>query len=99
MYVYMFVSMYFLIYCMLHSWKKYYIPCYNMYITLFKSPQKSTTDAAMVVKQFVEPELERGRVVIMASLEVKGALQACMYVRTYVCVYICVFSWLVLYPR
>jgi hypothetical protein len=45
-----------------------------MYNTLFKSPQKSMTDAAMVVKQFIETELERGRNVIMASLEVKGAL-------------------------
>jgi len=37
------------------------------------TPQKSTTDAAMAVKQFIEPELERGSVVIMASLDVKGA--------------------------
>ena len=35
------------------------------------TPQKSTTDAAMAVKQFIEPELERGRVVIMASY-IKG---------------------------
>jgi hypothetical protein len=28
-------------------------------------PQKSTTDAAMTVKQFIGPELERRRVVIM----------------------------------
>jgi citrate lyase alpha subunit len=32
--------------------------------------QTSTTDAAMAVKQFIEPELERG-MVIMASLDVK----------------------------
>jgi hypothetical protein len=38
------------------------------------TPQKSTTDVAMAVKQFIEPELERGRVFIMASLDVKGAL-------------------------
>jgi len=37
------------------------------------TPQKSTTDAAVAAKQFIEPELERGRVVIMASLDVKGA--------------------------
>ena len=37
------------------------------------TPQKSTTEAAMAAKQFIEPELERGRVVIMASLDVKGA--------------------------
>jgi hypothetical protein len=37
------------------------------------TPQNSTTDAAMAVKQFIQPELERGRVVIMASLDVKGA--------------------------
>jgi hypothetical protein len=40
------------------------------------TPQKSTTDAAMAVKQFIEPELERGRVVIMASLDVKGAFDS-----------------------
>jgi hypothetical protein len=38
--------------------------------------QKSTTDAAMTVKQFIEPELERRRVVIMTSLDVKGAFGA-----------------------
>jgi hypothetical protein len=35
------------------------------------TPQQSTTDAAMSVKQFIEPELERGRVVIIVSLDVK----------------------------
>jgi len=40
------------------------------------TPQKGTTDAAMALKQFIEPELERGRVVIMASLDVKGAFDA-----------------------
>jgi hypothetical protein len=39
-------------------------------------PQKSTTDAAMAVNQFIEPELERGRVAIMVSLDVKGAFDA-----------------------
>ena len=38
-------------------------------------PQKSTTGAAMTVKQFIGPELER-RVVIMTSLDVKGAFDA-----------------------
>ena len=38
--------------------------------------QKSTTDAAMAVKQFIGPELEKGKVVIMASLDVKGAFDA-----------------------
>jgi len=37
------------------------------------TPQKSTTDAAIAVKQFIVPELERGRVAIMASLNVKEA--------------------------
>jgi len=39
-------------------------------------PEKSTTDAAMAVKQFIEPELEKGKVVIIASLDVKGAFDA-----------------------
>jgi hypothetical protein len=40
------------------------------------TPQKSTTYAAMAVKQFIEPEFERGRVVVMVSLDVKGAFDA-----------------------
>jgi len=40
------------------------------------APQKNTTDAAMAVTQFREPELEKGKVVIMASLDVKGAFDA-----------------------
>jgi len=40
------------------------------------APQKGTTVAAMAAKQFIEPELERGRVIIMASLDVKGALDS-----------------------
>jgi SOS response regulatory protein OraA/RecX len=40
------------------------------------TPQKSTIDAAMAVKQFIEPELEKGKVVITASLDVKGAFDA-----------------------
>lgn len=39
-------------------------------------PQRSTTDAAMTVKQFIGPELERRRVVIMTNLDVKGAFDA-----------------------
>jgi len=39
------------------------------------TPQKSTTDATMAVKKFIEPELEGGRVVIMASLDVKEMTQ------------------------
>lgn len=30
-------------------------------------PQKSTTDAVMAVKQFMDPELEKGRVVTVAN--------------------------------
>jgi hypothetical protein len=40
------------------------------------TPQKSIIDAAMAVKQFIEPELEKGKVVIAASLDVKGAFDA-----------------------
>jgi hypothetical protein len=36
-------------------------------------PQKSTTDAAMEAKKFTEPELGTRKVVIMTSLDVKGA--------------------------
>ena len=44
----------------------------NQYV--FK-PQKSTVDAAMEVKQYIEPHVERG-VVIMASLDVHGAFDS-----------------------
>jgi hypothetical protein len=40
------------------------------------TPQKSTIDAAMAVKQFIEPEFEKGKVVIMASLDGKGVFDA-----------------------
>ena len=40
------------------------------------TPQRSTTDAAMTVKQFIGPELERRKVVIMTSLDVQGAFDA-----------------------
>jgi hypothetical protein len=39
-------------------------------------PQKSTTDTAMQVKNFIEPELEKRKVVIMASLDVHGAFNS-----------------------
>jgi hypothetical protein len=39
------------------------------------TPKKSTTDAAMTVK-IIEPQLEKGKVLIMASLDVKGAFDA-----------------------
>ena len=37
------------------------------------TPQTKTTDAAMEVRKFIEPQLEKGRVVIMVSLDVRGA--------------------------
>ena len=40
------------------------------------TPQKNTADAAMAVKQFIEPELEKGRVVLTASLDIKGGFDA-----------------------
>jgi hypothetical protein len=39
-------------------------------------PQKSTTDAAMEAKKFIGPKLVKGKVVIMTSLDVKGAFDA-----------------------
>jgi hypothetical protein len=39
-------------------------------------PQKRTTDAAMEVKKFIEPELANRKVVITASRDVKGAFDA-----------------------
>jgi hypothetical protein len=38
--------------------------------------QKSTTDTAMEAKKFIEPELGNRKVVIMTSLDVKGAFDA-----------------------
>jgi len=38
--------------------------------------QKSPTYAAMAMKQFIQPELESGNVVIMASLDVNRAFDA-----------------------
>jgi hypothetical protein len=40
------------------------------------TPQKRTTDAAMAVKEFLEPELIKGKVAIMVSLDVLGAFNA-----------------------
>ena len=40
------------------------------------TPQKSTTDAAMAVKEFLEPELVKGKAAIMVSLDVLGAFNA-----------------------
>jgi len=37
------------------------------------TPQKNTVDAAMEVKQYIEPHLEKGGVAILASLDVHGA--------------------------
>ena len=37
------------------------------------TPQKSTVDAAMEVRQFIEHQLQRREVVLTASLDVKGA--------------------------
>ena len=40
------------------------------------TPQKSTTYAAMAVKHFIEPELEKGKDSRYASLDVKGVFDA-----------------------
>jgi ribonuclease HI len=40
------------------------------------TPQKSTIDAAMEVKKYIEPELEQRKVVIMTSLDVEGAFNS-----------------------
>jgi len=40
------------------------------------TPQKSTTDAAMETKNFIEPALLKKEVVIMTSLDIKGAFDA-----------------------
>jgi len=39
-------------------------------------PQKSTIDAAMVVKEFVEDSLAEGDVIALVSLDVQGAFDA-----------------------
>jgi hypothetical protein len=40
------------------------------------SPQKSTTDAAMAVKNFIDEALKKGKIVALVSLDVKGAFDA-----------------------
>jgi hypothetical protein len=47
----------------------------HTYIHTF-TPQKNTTDAAMEARNFIEPQLEKGRVVIMVSLDVRGAFDS-----------------------
>ena len=42
-------------------------------------PQKSTTDAAMAVKGFVEEALKAGDIVILICLDVKGAFDAAFW--------------------
>jgi len=39
-------------------------------------PQKNTIDAAMEARNFIERQLEKGRVVIMVSLDVRGAFDS-----------------------
>ena len=39
-------------------------------------PQKSTIDAAMVVKEFVQDSLAEGDVIALVSLDVQGAFDA-----------------------
>jgi hypothetical protein len=40
------------------------------------TPQRSTTDAAMAVKGFVEEGLAIGEIIVLISLDVKGAFDA-----------------------
>jgi hypothetical protein len=40
------------------------------------TPKKSTTDAAMTVKEFIEEGLRKGLITILVSLDVKGAFDA-----------------------
>ena len=40
------------------------------------TPQKSTVDAAMELKQYIEPHTERGEVAITISLDVQGAFDS-----------------------
>ena len=39
-------------------------------------PHKNTIDAEMETRKFIEPELEKRRVVIMVSLDVRGAFHS-----------------------
>ena len=45
------------------------------------SPQKSTTDAAMAVKDFIDEALTKGQIVALVSLEVKCAFDAAWWPR------------------
>ena len=45
------------------------------------SPQKSTTDAAMAVKDFIDEALTKGQIVALVSLDVKGAFDAAWWSR------------------
>jgi hypothetical protein len=40
------------------------------------TPQKSTTDAAMAIKVFIDEALTKGHIVALVSLDVKGAFDA-----------------------
>ena len=40
------------------------------------TPQKSTTDAAIAVKNFVEEGLKAGEVIVLVGLDVRGAFDA-----------------------
>jgi hypothetical protein len=40
------------------------------------TPQQNTIDAAMEARKSIEPQLEKGRVVIMVSLDVRGAFDS-----------------------
>jgi hypothetical protein len=45
------------------------------------TPKKSTTDAAMAVKEFVEEGLRQGFITILVSLDVRGAFDATWWSR------------------
>ena len=40
------------------------------------TPQKNTIESAMKVRRFIEPQLEKGRLVIMVSLDLRGAFDS-----------------------
>ena len=40
------------------------------------TPQRSTVDASMAVKKFVEESLQNGQYVVLVSLDVQGAFDA-----------------------
>ena len=48
----------------------------NIIIINMLRPQKSTIDAAMVVKEFVQDSLAAGDVIALVSLDVQGAFDA-----------------------